>query len=182
MKEDKVGLKYLLVTTSVVIFTWLIHEFGHWLACRALGYEAFMSLNRTTPLNAIDLSIKQRVFISSAGPLVTILQGYVAYKYLKIKLWNKYIYPVLFTAFYMRLLAGFMNFININDEGRIGGYLEIGTFTLPMLVSGLLFFMVYKTSRRFHLNWKFQLLTTLIVLVISSFLILSDQFLKLRIL
>lgn len=82
----------------------------------------------------------------------------------------------------MRLLAGLMNFINLNDEGRIGEPIGIVVFTLPLLVSGILFYMVYKTSARYNIDWKFQAITTIMVMVFSSALILTDQFLKVRIL
>ena len=81
----------------------------------------------------------------------------------------------------MRFLAGLMNFINVNDEGRVSQYLGIGTFTLSIIVSGLLFFMVYKISKKYSLNWKFQLGTYLIVMIASSILILSDMFFGIRI-
>lgn len=122
-----------------------------------------------------------RISISTSGPIITILQGLLAFTILKIQTWNKYIYPLLFTAFYMRLLAGLMNYINLNDEGRIGAYLEIGTFILPLIVSGLLFLMVYRISKKFNLDWKFQFWTTLTVMIVSSILILSDQYLAIRI-
>jgi len=81
----------------------------------------------------------------------------------------------------MRVLAGLMNAINVNDEGRVSQYLGIGTFTLSLIVSGLLLFMVYNVSKKYTLNWKFQLGTYLIVMVVSSILILSDQFFQIRI-
>ncbi|VAW31659.1 hypothetical protein MNBD_CHLOROFLEXI01-4491 [hydrothermal vent metagenome] len=123
-----------------------------------------------------------KIIISAAGPIVTILQALIVFLFLKSRDWNKFLYPFLFTAFYMRLLAGLMNFINPNDEGRIGIFLEIGIFTLPIIVSGLLFIMVYRISKKYNLNWKFQLATTVIVMVASSILILSDQFFGIRIL
>jgi len=41
--------------------------------------------------------------------------------------------------------------------------------------------MVYNVSKKYTLNWKFQLGTYLIVMVVSSILILSDQFFQIRI-
>ena len=51
---------------------------------------------------------------------------------------------------------------------------------MSLIVSGLLFFMVYKISKEFILGWKFQLRTILIVMVVSSILIISDQFFGIR--
>lgn len=181
MTDKKLTFKYILVITLAVIFTWIIHEFAHWLTSELLGYETIMRLNGTSPVKGQNVNDWHKIFISASGPIVTILQGLFAFIILNNQAWNKYIYPFLFTAFYMRILAGLMNFINLNDEGRIGAFLKIGTFTLPLIVSGLLFFMVYKISKRFNLDWKFHLWTTFIVIFVSSILILSDQFIGIRI-
>ena len=180
MTDKSLTFSYILAVTVAVIFTWMIHEFAHWLTSELWGYETIMRLNGTSPANGEIINDWHKIFISASGPVVTILQGLIAFIILKNQPWNKYIYPFLFTAFYMRLLAGLMNFVNPNDEGRIGAFLEIGTFSLPLIVSGLLFYMVYNISKKFNLSWKFQLWTTLIVMVVSSILILSDQFFGIR--
>jgi hypothetical protein len=75
-----------------------------------------------------------------------------------------------------------MNLIMANDEYRIGQFLGIGTFTLSIIISGLLLFMVYKISGKQKLNWKFQLWTTLVIISESSLLIFFDRVFKFRIL
>lgn len=181
MTDKRITFSYILAVIVAVSFTWIIHEFAHWLTSELLGYETIMRLNGTSPANGENINDWHKTFISASGPIVTFSQGLIAFIILKNQTWNKFLYAFLFTAFYMRLLAGFMNFINLNDEGRIGAFLEIGNFTLPLIVSGLLFFMVYKISKKFNLGLKFQLWTALIVMVVSSILILSDQFLGIRI-
>lgn len=181
MNDQKITIRYITAGILAVIFTWIIHEFAHWLTSELFGYDTIMKLNATSfggEENPTDL---HKNIISASGPIVTIIQGFIAFLILKSRNWNKYLYPFLFTAFYMRLLAGLMNFINPNDEGRISAFLEIGTFTLPIIVSGILFLMVYKISRKYKLNWKFQFWTTIIIMVASSILILSDQFIGIRI-
>lgn len=182
MTSQKITIKYILAGIFVVIFTWVIHEFAHWITSELLGYDTIMRLNGTSLLSGQNPTGVHKTIISASGPILTIIQGLIAYFFLKQGNWNKSVYLFLFTAFYMRVLAGLMNFINPNDEGRISKFFEIGTFTLPVLVSGVLFFMVYKTSKKYNLNLKFQLWTTVIVMVASSILILSDQFFGIRIL
>jgi hypothetical protein len=182
MNDQKVTLKYIITGILAVIFTWVIHEFAHWLTSELVGYETIMRLNGTSTVSGQNPTDIHKSIISASGPIVTVLQGVMAFLLIKSRNWNKYLYPFLFTAFYMRLLAGLMNFINPNDEGRISAFLKIGTFTLPIIVSGLLFYMVYKISKEYNLNWKFQLWTTVIIMIASSVLILSDQFLAIRIL
>ena len=64
-----------------------------------------------------------------------------------------------------------------NDEGRVGQFLGIGTFILSIIISGILFFLLYKISGKHELNWKFQFWTTIIIISASSLLIFLDQFL-----
>ncbi|MBU2975547.1 hypothetical protein [Zobellia sp. B3R18] len=182
MTGQKITLKYVLYGILTVFFTWIIHEFVHWATSQLLGYESIMRINGVSPADGENPSNLDKIIISASGPIVTILQGLIVFILLEFRNWNKYLYLFLFTAFYMRFLAGLMNFLNPNDEGRISSFLGIGTFTLPIIVSGLLFLMVYKISKKYDLKWKFQLWTTLIVMVVSSILILADQFLGIKIL
>jgi hypothetical protein len=182
MKDQHISIKYIIAGILAVISTWIIHEFAHWLTAEMLGYESIMRINGVSPVDGQDQTDWHKILISASGPIITVLQGLIVYIALKVRNWNKYLYTLLFTAFYMRLLAGLMNFINPNDEGRISSFFEIGTFTLPLLITGLLFFMVYKISRTYNLTWKFQLWTTIITMLASSILILSDQFFGIRLL
>ncbi len=171
-----------MIGIFAVFFTWIIHEFAHWATSELYGYKTIMELNTTSLANGENPTKGQEAIISAAGPLITLLQAFIAFLWLKYRNWNKYIYPFLFITFYMRFLASIMNFVSLNDEGRISVFLEIGTFTLPIIISTVLFYLVYSTSKKHHINWKFQLATIFIVMVTSSVLILADQYLSLRIL
>ena len=177
MADQKINLKYGLVVAVIVLGTWLLHEFSHWLTSESLGYDAFMGLNKVWSRGGQEVNSTHSLLISAAGPLITVLQAAVAFFWLRSR-WNKYWYVVLFTAFYMRFLAGGMNVINLNDEGWISSQLGIGTYTLPLLVTGLLFWMVYRTSKQYQLRWQFQAGLTLLVMVTSSILIMVDQFFR----
>ncbi len=182
MSNQKITLSYVLVILITVIFTWVGHEFAHWLTAKLLGYESIMTMNGTFYNDGENPTNLHKIWVSAAGPILTILQGSIVFYYLNNQGWSKHVYPLLFTAFYMRFLAGLMNFISLNDEGRISAFLGIGNFTLSILVSGFLFFLVFKISKKNRLNWKFHLATYLIVMVISSILILADMQLGIRLL
>ena len=182
MTEQRINGKYIIAGIIAVIFTWIIHEFTHWLTSELFGYETIMRINGISLVEGESPTELQKVIISISAPIVTISQALFVFIILKTRGWNKYLYPFIFTAFYMRFLAGLMNFINLNDEGRVSQYFGIGTFTLSIIVSGFLFYLVYKVSKKHSLKWKFQLVTYLIVMVVSTILILSDQFFGIRIL
>ena len=181
MNDQKINLLYLLNIAGVVLFTWLIHEFAHWVTYKSLGYDAFMRLNSAGLASGKLHQELDTILAAAAGPVITLIQAAIVYQLLMNKGWNKYIYPILFTAFYMRLVAGMLNIINLNDEGEISEYLNLGTFTIPVMLSGLLFFMVNRISNRYTIRWGFQGITLLFIINFSSILILSDQFYKIRI-
>ena len=180
MNNQKITVKYILAGILAVFLTWMIHEFVHWLTSELLGHKNIMRLNGTSFVKGQNPTETHKAIISISGPIITVLQGIFVFLFLKSRGWNKYIYTFLFTAFYMRFLAGLMNFIMANDEGRVGQFLGIGTFTLSIIISGILFFLVYKISRKHKLNWKFQFWTTIIIISASSLLIFLDQFFKFR--
>lgn len=182
MIDQKITFRYILATAIAVIFTWVLHEFTHWVTSESLGYESIMRLNSVSVVDGQERTDWHKIYISASGPIITILQAIVVFILLKTKGWNKLIYPLMFVPLYMRSLAGVVNFVNPNDEGRISEFFGIGLFTISILVSGLLFFLVFKISKKYNLNWKFNLWTTLIIMVASSILILSDQFLGIRLL
>lgn len=182
MTDQKITWKYLLACLGAVLFTWIIHEFTHWITSESLGYESVLTLNTVSPISGQKYTELHNVYVSASGPLITIVQAVIVFIFLFNRNWNKSIYPFLFTPLYMRLLAGGMNFINHNDEGRISEYFGLGVFTLSILVSAILFFLVYKISKTYKLSWKFNTWTTLIIMVLSSILVLSDQILHIRIL
>lgn len=182
MTDQKVTLKYVLTLIIVVFITWIIHEFAHWLTNESLGYESIMRLNGVSTIKGENPTDLHNIISDSAGPIITIIQGLVAYVMLKFWKWNKCIYAFLFTSFFMRFFASLMNFIMLNDEGRISVYLKLGIFTLPIIVSGILFYMVYKISRKYNLKRKFHILTSVTLVIAVTGLIFIDQYFKIRIL
>jgi hypothetical protein len=82
----------------------------------------------------------------------------------------------------MRALAGFMNIINLNDEGRISKGLGIGVFTLPVLVVAPLLFLVYDIVVTKKIKTKTVGMTVFLIMIFSSIIILSDQVFKIQLL
>ena len=182
MNEQKITFKYLIACMGAVLLTWLIHEFTHWITAESLGYDSILRLNSVSPATGHQWRGLHNVYVSATGPLITIIQAVLAFVLFVNKGWIKTLYPFLFTPLYMRLLAGGMNFIKPNDEGRISEYFGLGVFTLSIVVCLFLLFLVYKISKSYQLSWKFNGWTIIIIMFASSLLILGDQILNIRIL
>ena len=175
------SLKYVFTTMIAVSFTWTLHEFTHWITGELLGNNMIMTLNTCYPKSGHYIENWHSMVISAAGPTVTLIQAITFYYLLKIKP-DKSLFPFLLTCLYMRFLAGVMNFINPNDEGRISIDLGLGKFTLSILIVGILFYLTYDISKTRGFNTKLISTTTLLIMLFSSLIILADQSLKLIIL
>ena len=179
--EANIDYKYVLLTMVAVIFTWTLHEFSHWIAGELLGNEMVMTLKTGYPKSGEYIANWHATIISAAGPLMTLIQAIIIYYFLKIKS-NKLLFPFLLTCLYMRFLAGAMNFINLNDEGRISADLGLGAFTLSILMVGILFYLTYTISKKKEYTTKLIVMTTLLIMLFSSIIILGDQVLKIKVL
>jgi hypothetical protein len=181
VNNNRITGKYILVTGLAVLFSWLLHEFAHWTTGNMLGYKMAMSLNKTTPLSGFFKSDKHYQLISAAGPAITLVQAFLVFFLMK-KQKTTLLYPFLFSCFYMRLFATVISFRHLNDEARISNSLTVGTFTLPIIVTAALLFLVYKTSINNKFTFRFNLITLGLIIFFSSVIIMADQFLHIRLL
>jgi hypothetical protein len=180
MTNFKLTLKYTIISMMAVFLTFFFHEIFHWIAGELLGYKMTMTLNSVSLTEGQYLKSWHEILVSAAGPIFTIFQASTFYIIMRQNK-NLLFYPFLFVPLYMRVLAGVMNFINLNDEGSISNYFGIGTFTLSILVCTLLLFFVYKISKQNNYTIKFQIINLLLTMLFSSMLIMADQFLHLKI-
>lgn len=168
------NLKYILYSLIAVVFSYLLHEFSHWLMGEYLGNRMVMTLNTGYPISLSYLKESHYTIISAVGPLITLLQTIIFYFLIKHSS-QKYLYPFLFAGFYLELLSGILNLRNPNDLGRISETFHLGLLTIPIIFVAIHFMMVYKTSIREKYSLKFNLLTLLWILIFSSILILVNQ-------
>lgn len=177
--NNKIDLKYAGWVAILVMLSWFVHELAHWVTSSLIfGCESGITLNSVYPVDGSYQSQSHMIWISAAGPMVTLLVTVLAYSLLIKKGWNKFLYPFLALAVYMRGLAGLLNFISLNDEGRIGNALGIGNFTLSILITGFFGVLLFKANKQYELTKPFQWKTLGLVVLFSSILIMSDQFLK----
>ncbi len=175
MKQLKSYLLHAGAVLLAVVFSWMTHELAHWCMAKALGYSPIMTMN-TVSLNGEEYRESwHAMIVSAAGPLITILEALIVYWWLSVKGWQRWLYPYLMLALYTRFLAGVFNVINLNDEGRIGHALGIGDYTLSILVSGFLFWLVWKSTKQQEPGWRYVTYTILLIMIFSSVLNLGDN-------
>jgi hypothetical protein len=159
----------------------VVHEFAHWLAGTLLGYEMKMTLNAVTPASGKYQSTAHAVLVGAAGPAFTIMQALGA-AWLIVKTGNRYLYPLLFGAAFMRVMAFAVSFFNRNDEARISEWLGIGWFTLPAIVCAGLVYLTWRVGRAQKYSRGFNLLNFVYASVAVTALVFADQWWKIRLL
>ncbi len=176
----KINLKFIFIVFIAVFAGTIFHELAHWSIGEILGNKMTATLNATNPVSGELLYEWNRNYITSAGPVFTILQAILFYfliiKYKKIEL-----YPFIFFPFVMRLAAGLANFLNANDEGRLGLSFGIGLFTISVFVCSFLFYLVYKTSKRLEIRIKFNLISFFLCCLFFLLLTFIDAKFKIKI-
>ncbi|MCX6319528.1 MAG: hypothetical protein NTW29_19785 [Bacteroidetes bacterium] len=168
------NIKFLLLSLLAVVFTFIIHEFTHWITGEGLGYAMQMTLNKAYPLEGFYRKEWHYTLISATGPFVTLLQSAVIYLLIR-RTHSQLLFPFLFSSFYLELLSGIMNIRHANDLGRISASFQLGVFTLPLLVVSLHLFFLYKSIREEKYSRPFLLRTVISVLLFSSIWILANN-------
>lgn len=182
MKRTFQYWRYAVMVMIAVLLSFELHELVHYFTGEYLGNKMGMTFNSCFPVAGYySGGDRDYATVSATGPLFTILQAIIFYLLLNRKN-NYYLYPFLFIPFFMRCSAMIISFKNPNDEARVSNFHHLGTFTLPLIVSALLFYFVYRISRKYSYSKRFQLFTFLLTLFFYSAIILTDQYFHIRIL
>lgn len=177
----KINFKYILITAVAVFLSFELHELAHFFTGEFLGNKMAMTLNSAYPVNGFYLKEWHYTVVSAAGPLFTIIQAFIFYFLLK-RYNNYFLYPWLLIPFFMRFTAMILSFRRPNDEARISTQLGWGMFTLPLIVSFFLLFLVFKIAQKYNYTKRFNLITVLLILFFYSTIILTDKYFHIRLL
>lgn len=173
MKKE---LTYSAITLFATVFSFMVHEFAHWTTGEALGYQMRMTLNTAYPISGTYLQDWHYTLISAAGPVITLTLSFCFFLLIR-KYHNRFLYPFLFSSFYLELLSGIMNFRNPNDLGRISLSFGLGLFAISALFVAIHSFLLFRTTRREGYSLRLILRTLLLVIVFSSaWILLNNRF------
>ena len=178
--EPKFSLKYLLFLFIAVFLSCFFHEFAHWITGELLGNRMSMSMNTVSTISENYKHAWHRNVVTSAGPLFTLIQAIVFY-FILSKSPNIQLYPFLFFPFVYRFFAGLANMLEANDEGRLGLSWGIGLYTLSILISAFLLYLIFRYSKAHKLGLKFNLLNFLFCSLSLLLIVFADQYFKLKI-
>lgn len=158
----------------VGIGTFLVHEFSHWLAGVALGYDMVATPNHVGSTGPMGPG--HQALVSIAGPVVTIAQGLLGFWLVRHRR-SLPGFALLYMAFFMRAVATGVSLFHPNDEARVSLYLGLGPWTLPLLVVAGLLVLVVSASWHLKLRLLDQFLCYLVASVVVSLIVGLDMML-----
>ena len=151
--ENKIDLKLIFLFIPVAYISYLFHEFGHWIVGEILGNDMAYSLNYVWPKNGHYIDASHDLYVIIGGPAFTILQSII---FLMIfgKYRTIYVYPFMFFPMFMRFFSLVFGGFSKQDEARISAILELGTYTVAIIVLVILFLIVLRTNHILRINLK----------------------------
>lgn len=153
LKESRISWKVALLFIPVSFFTYLFHEFGHWIAGEILGNNMVMSLNNANVRSGNYLEKSHELYISMGGPIFTILQAIIFLLIIE-KTKSFYAYPFVFFAAFSRFFSIIFGGFNQQDEYRIASILDNGIYTIAFIVLSILFLVTWRSSYKLKVNPK----------------------------
>lgn len=149
----RIPIAFYAVLAAACPLTFVLHEGGHWLAGTLLGHAMRFSLNAVVTASGTSASTLDALMITGAGPLVTLLQGIVAF--LLVRRRNALMaYAFLFAAWFMRFAAALVSIVNPNDEARMGLQLGLDAWMLPTAIVLVLLALTGLGARRLGVGWR----------------------------
>ncbi|HSD63464.1 MAG TPA: hypothetical protein VLB50_06680 [Ignavibacteriaceae bacterium] len=151
--DKKILVRLYLLFIPVAYFSYLFHEFGHWVVGEFLGNDMIYSLNYVWPKEGHYLNESHDLYVSIGGPAFTILLAVISLLVLE-KYSTIYVYPVLFFQFVLRLFSLVFGGFLRQDEARISLIMGIGTYTIGIIVLLILLLIVLRASYKLKIDLR----------------------------
>jgi hypothetical protein len=169
----KLMLRLFLLFIPVAYASYLFHEFGHWIVGEVLGNDMAYSLNYVWAKNGHYLDASHELYVLIGGPAFSILQSIIFLVIIE-KFRTIYVYPFVFFPMFMRFFSLAVGGFGKQDEAKISALLELGTYTVAVIVLLILFLIVWKASHKLGISFRnnayfFTISTFCILLVIGTY-------------
>lgn len=151
-------LKLIALTALVVIVMNILHEAGHAVVAKLLGYDIVANINSVRLQSGDYANAWHRHSVDMAGPAVTILLAWIGSGWAVQRRSKAQLGAVMvFSALMMRILASVASLNAPNDEPRVSEALGLGFWTISAVVVALLAWLMVMVHRKLRLGWKFYL-------------------------
>lgn len=167
--ESRIDWKIVLIFLPTGFMTYLFHEFGHWTVGELLGNKMVMSLNNSTSFSGSYLGSSDYLYISIGGPLFTIFQALFSLAVIE-KTKSVYAFPLLFFAGFSRMFSLVFGGFMLQDESKIAKLLDVGSYSVAILVLLILALTIWHGCRLLKINLKgvgyYTVLSVLCILIV----------------
>lgn len=175
--DKKTMIRLFLLFIPVAYVSYLFHEFGHWVVGEVLGNDMVYSLNYVWPNNGYYIGASHDLYVSIGGPAFTILLSMLFLMIIE-KYRIPYAYPFVFFQMFTRFFSLAFGGFSIQDEAKISAILELGTYTVAIIVFLLLLLMVLRASYKLKIGLKinsyfFTMSTLCQLIVIGTYEMIS---------
>lgn len=151
--DKKVSVRLYLLFIPVAFFSYLFHEFGHWIVGEILGNDMIYSLNYVWPKDGYYINESDYLYVSVGGPAFTILLAVTFLLFLE-KYSSIYAYPGLLFQFVFRFFSLVFGGFSKQDEARVSLMMEIGTYTIGIIVLLILLLFVIRASYKLKIGLR----------------------------
>ena len=165
-------VKLMLIFIPVAYFSFFFHEMGHWIAGEILGNDMAFRLNGISPKSGQYLE-NTRLPIICGGVCFTLLLTVVFWVVIE-KYKTIYAYPVVFFNFIFRLFPQILNF-DFQDEAKISALLEVGKYTITIVVLIPLLLITWRTSYVLKRNYKDNIIFVIASIICAFLVVLTDN-------
>ena len=171
-------MRHIKTTAALVlciIVMQYLHELGHALMSKWLGYDVAMTVNKVHSSGGEGAApLVHSILIALAGPLVTIALSVLAY--LNRHRLGALALIITFNAMIMRMIAAAVSVSHPNDEAWVSQTLGIGMWTLPLLVCALLSGIFIAVLREQKPGWPWYLAMWAGVSIGYSTVVLGERY------
>ncbi len=151
--DKNILVRLYLLFIPIAYFSYLFHEFGHWIVGEILGNDMVYSLNYVWPRDGHYLNESHNLYVSIGGPAFTILLA-MASLLILLKYSTVYAYPVLFFQFVSRFFSLVFGGFSKQDEARISPILGLGTYTVGIIILIILLLIVIRANYKLNIDLK----------------------------
>lgn len=153
LRESHITWKVALSIVPIAFFTYLFHEFGHWLFGELSGSDMTMSLNSASVKNGQFVSDTSALWSAIGGPFFTILQALI-FLFITQKTKSIYFYLALFFGVFSRFFSNIFGGVSLQDEARISTMLQVNEYSIVLIVLLILLLILWRGNRIMALDLK----------------------------
>ncbi len=151
--DKKFLVRLYLLFIPIAYFSYLFHEFGHWIVGEILGNDMIYSLNYVWPREGHYLNESHNLYVSIGGPAFTVLLAAISLLILE-KYSTMYAYPVLFFQFVCRFFSLVFGGFSKQDEARVSSIMGLGLYTVGIIILIILILIVIRASYKLKIDLK----------------------------